>query len=217
MVFRAAAQQDVGPTEILDLTKRVVQRDPGGVGFGWMRGVAPLAEGEKPLQLPFAVTIVQSTPRVGEVSIGDMITCNVELTNSGKMPVIIPWSGDENLRPSTLAQAELVGYRDASIAFYLMDHPGEYHLVASQALNGLPSSPGSLRTVRPGETVGVHTTFRVWLQERDYRAVVAGASHEGAVAMRLVASFELYPYLRGYSGNAILARFITRPTQVPRQ
>jgi hypothetical protein len=219
LIVQVAAPQDILPSEILDLTIRVAavpQPVDIPVNLPWMHGAPPATEGHPPLALPLRVRIALRESEGDQFSMGDTLTCDLVLENPGDKPVTIPWSSNRFLRPETREEADAAGYREADVAFYVLDRAGHDHIVDVERVGSIPSQPSTSRTIQPGEAVAIRMSFRLRMQEEGDRAVFGDVPSGAAADVRLAAHFYLYPYGFDISENPIpvrLAPFQPQPSR----
>jgi hypothetical protein len=130
----------------LDATAATVRPEPGhSIEAGGTGGYpAP-----PPKPFPLRIRILKLDRR--EYRLMDRVKYDVSITNVSAQPVVLPWSP----LPINRRDRPPSGYRHASFRFVVMKQNQPDAVVDGFVLYGAPTVAGSLKAVRPGETVVV--------------------------------------------------------------
>jgi hypothetical protein len=144
------------PEALLDLSspevrKRVESR------VAWCGGVIAAQFPSAP-KLPLRLEIKAVPP--GPMKVGEELICDLAITNSGREPILLPWSPYQDVVYSEGCRWLPPGGRGliADLRLELSDGDQRFEAIAAHRLYGASASALTLREVSPGETV----TVRIW-------------------------------------------------------
>jgi hypothetical protein len=144
--------QDIGYLDLTTPAPRMPTRSPkrfsGGCG----------GTGDGPATSPNATLTLISLDK-NTYSLGEEITFEVKIENSGTDTIEIPWTPDlATLEPSD--QTQYFSYRSASFVTILTVPDSGHYLFVSGFSYGSTDAPGTIRDLRPGQSFIVRARGR---------------------------------------------------------
>jgi hypothetical protein len=156
----AATRQD---DDRLDLTRQVKLKErPEGISA--RGGMAGSTHGS-PFVNPLRVTLLSLDAE--RYQIDDEATFEIRIDNTGKLPVIIPWSDDyDRVKPD---RSFPPGYLEASIRLVGSGELGEIYF-GSETIYGSSLVAGSLKRLEAGRSVYIRGKIQIAVFDGDLRA-----------------------------------------------
>ena len=147
----AGFTQDIGYLDLMTPAPRLPTRSPKRSSVSACGGIGG------PVTTPdVTVTLVSLDKNI--YSLGEEITFEAKVENSGKETIEIPWTPDlAGLEPSD--QTEYFSYRSASFVITLTVPDSDHYLSIAGFSYGSTDLPGTIRELRPGQSFIVRSRY----------------------------------------------------------